>query len=177
MDRDREDALERLVSQYSALIRNVVFRVAGRAADSLTDDVEQRVRIALWRQTDREQSITYPASYIYRIAVRETVRAVRQELRLPTESLEAGDSRPADTTANPHASLERTQVGDQIRAAVAGLSIDRRRAVKAHLAGFDVREVMRMYGWDYQKARNLIARGMADLRIALSKFRGHSDES
>jgi DNA-directed RNA polymerase specialized sigma24 family protein len=40
-------------------------------------------------------------------------------------------------------------------------------AVRAHLAGFDVREVMRMNGWTYQKARNLIARGMAELREAL----------
>ena len=40
-------------------------------------------------------------------------------------------------------------------------------SVAAHLQGFDVREIMRAYGWTYQKARNLIARGMQDLREAL----------
>jgi DNA-directed RNA polymerase specialized sigma24 family protein len=44
---------------------------------------------------------------------------------------------------------------------------DRARAVKAHLAGFSVEEIMALCGWPYQRARNLIARGMADLRLAL----------
>ena len=41
--------------------------------------------------------------------------------------------------------------------------------MRAHLAGFDVQEIIGMYGWPYQKARNLIARGMADLRAALRR--------
>ena len=39
--------------------------------------------------------------------------------------------------------------------------------MRAHLMGFEVVEAMRMYGWPYQKARNLIARGIADLRASL----------
>ena len=44
---------------------------------------------------------------------------------------------------------------------------DRARAVRGHLAGFNVEELMTLYGWTYQRARNLIARGMADLRTEL----------
>ena len=54
-----------------------------------------------------------------------------------------------------------------VESRVSALAVDRQRAVRAHLAGFDVREIMRMHGWPYQKARNLIARGMAELRAAL----------
>jgi DNA-directed RNA polymerase specialized sigma24 family protein len=50
---------------------------------------------------------------------------------------------------------------------VASLAAERQRAVRAHLSGFDVQEIMAMHGWPYQKARNLIARGMAELREAL----------
>jgi DNA-directed RNA polymerase specialized sigma24 family protein len=39
--------------------------------------------------------------------------------------------------------------------------------VRAHLQGLSVAEIMALYGWSYQKARNLIARRMADLRGAL----------
>ena len=35
------------------------------------------------------------------------------------------------------------------------------------LAGFAVADIMTMHGWSYQKARNLVARGLADLRCAL----------
>jgi hypothetical protein len=41
--------------------------------------------------------------------------------------------------------------------------------VRAHLAGFDVRDIMEMWGWTYQTARHAIARGMADLRVALRR--------
>jgi DNA-directed RNA polymerase specialized sigma24 family protein len=44
---------------------------------------------------------------------------------------------------------------------------ERREAVQAHLAGYDVNEIMRMFGWNYQKARNLVGRGMMDLRAML----------
>ena len=47
------------------------------------------------------------------------------------------------------------------------LAPDRARAVRGHLAGLDAHELMQLYGWSYQRTRNLVARGMADLRDAL----------
>jgi DNA-directed RNA polymerase specialized sigma24 family protein len=41
--------------------------------------------------------------------------------------------------------------------------------VRAHLAGFQFQEIMIRFGWSYQRARNLISRGMADLRKALDR--------
>jgi hypothetical protein len=43
--------------------------------------------------------------------------------------------------------------------------------VQGYLAGFSVPELMTMYGWSYERARNLSARGMADLRARL-RMRG-----
>jgi DNA-directed RNA polymerase specialized sigma24 family protein len=39
--------------------------------------------------------------------------------------------------------------------------------VRAHLGGWSVQEIMDLTGWSYQKTRNLVARGMTDLRAAL----------
>lgn len=61
---------------------------------------------------------------------------------------------------------------ERIAKALASLAPDRRKAVRAHLAGFDVNEIMTMYGWPYQKARNLITRGVADLRARLEGIHG-----
>jgi len=47
------------------------------------------------------------------------------------------------------------------------LAPDRQNAVRAHLAGFQFQEIMDRFGWTYQRARNLICRGMADLRKSL----------
>lgn len=160
----RETRFEGMVRQYGRLISTVVARVGGQATSLFREDIEQQVLIELWRQVDREQKIDHPSSYLYRAAVRETVRVLKRELSReantpPAEGAGVGES--------PFQSLAVKEQAAQVEACVAALPIDRQRAVRAHLAGFDVRELMRMHGWPYQKARNLIARGMAELRAAL----------
>lgn len=158
---------EDLVERYGRLISSVVARVGGRAAGLVQEDVEQRVLLALWKQVEREQTIDHPSSYIYRAAVRETVRVLREEDMPPAEPVGDHPEAAGAGAGDPYQALEAREQAAQIEAGLNGLQPDRARAVRAHLAGFEVGEIMAMYGWPYQKARNLIARGMADLRDAL----------
>ena len=160
----RETRFEGMVRQYGRLISSVVARVGGQATSLFREDIEQQVLIELWRQVDREQKIDHPSSYLYRAAVRETVRVLKRELSREASASGAEEMRGGES---PFQSLAVKEQAEQVEACVAALPADRQRAVRAHLAGFDVREVMRMHGWPYQKARNLIARGMAELRAAL----------
>lgn len=163
-----DSELELLVRRFSRLVRAVAARVGGSAGRQLADDVEQEVFVSLWKQLQREQSIDNPSSYIYRSAVRETVRLLSRGGRAGTveEDAAAGISDPAATPDERVVSRERREA---LADAIQSLSIDRRRAVQAYLAGFSVAETMNMYGWSYQRARNLSARGMTDLRAALRK--------
>ena len=68
---------------------------------------------------------------------------------------------------DPHRMLESKESKSFIYACIDLLETSRQRAVRAHRAGFEVTEVMEMYGWPYNKARNLIARGMAELRQSI----------
>jgi RNA polymerase sigma-70 factor (ECF subfamily) len=134
--------------------------------DVVVDDVEQNVAIALWRAMPGEQTPRHPASYLYRAAVRETVRVLRSRHEAGrVELLE--DHR--DQSPAPEKILESKELGMTIREALSQLAPARRRAVQAHLMGFDVREIMDSQDWSYNRARNLIARGMADLRRELEK--------
>ena len=167
---DPRARFEGLVRQYGRLISGVVRRVAGRSGDHVREDVEQKVLVALWRQIENEQTIDHPSSYIYRIAIRETVRMMRQETSRGQEPLEEeGPGMLPDPREDPYDSTARAEQRRQIESSLAELAEERQRAVRAHLAGFDVQEIMKMYGWAYQKARNLIARGMVDLRQALGR--------
>lgn len=158
--------LEALVRQFSRLVRAVAARVGGHRGRELAEDVEQRVFLNLWKQLKREQKIDNPASYIYRCAVRETVRLL--DMERPIETLDdpaaAAVEDAAPSPGDRAVARERAEV---LGTAIKQLPIDRRRAVQAYLAGFSVSETMKMYGWSYERARNLSARGMADLRIAL----------
>ena len=166
-----EAELKQLFHQYSRLIRSAVARVAGPSAAEICDDVEQKVLIGLWQAMPGEQMPDHPSSYIYRVAVRETVRSVR---RLQQSAALGPESDWTDPSAPPDAIVEAKELGRAIRAALSEVGADRRRAVMAHLAGYDVKEIMEMFEWPYNKARNLIARGMADLRRKLDA-RGYRD--
>jgi RNA polymerase sigma factor (sigma-70 family) len=167
-----EARLEHLVRDYARLVRHAIRSAGGGLAAAAAEDIEQNVFMALWQQVRREQAIDWPVSYIYQAAVRETVKAlgrIRRRREVSDEGLKV-DAGVSDRVPTPEQQLLRREQARRLEAAVAGLQPDRSRAVRAHLRGFSVQEIMALYGWDYQKARNLVARGMADLRAALSEM-------
>jgi DNA-directed RNA polymerase specialized sigma24 family protein len=55
----------------------------------------------------------------------------------------------------------------QINLALAQLPENRRRAVGLHLQGLTTAEIGALLGWSEPKARNLVHRGLKDLRQSL----------
>ena len=167
--RPKADAqLTALIEAYASLIRRAVRRVSGLRATDIQDDVHQNVVLALWQQLERGQTIERPASYIFRAAIRETVRLMRRDHGHASAALEDGE-RVAETAASsdPHRHLEDKERQQALMDCLETLEARRQLAVRAHLSGFTVTEIMEMFDWSYQRARHLIARGMADLRRAL----------
>jgi RNA polymerase sigma factor (sigma-70 family) len=163
----RDDSVvEEIVRKYGRLIRHAIRQAGGREGASLADDIEQSVIVSLWQQVAREQTIDHPASYIFKAAIRETVRAIRRE-RVRVDLAKASVSGPASQPMDPEQAAAARERREALAAALAGLAPDRARAVRAHLAGWSVQEIMELTGWTYQRTRNLVARGMADLRSAL----------
>ena len=161
-----EAAIEEIVRKYGRLIRHAIRQAGGRDAASLADDIEQTVIVNLWQQVAREQTIDHPASYIFKAAIRETVRAVRRQ-RAHDERATSHDVQPGVRQPDPEEIAASRQRREALAAALASLAPDRARAVRAHVAGWSVHEIMTLTGWSYERTRNLIARGMSDLRSAL----------
>ncbi len=161
-----EPELETLVRKFSRLVRAVAARVGGNQGREIADDVGQQVFLNLWKQLQREQSIANPSSYIYRCAVRETIRLLEVERRKAPGEGPAVEDLAVPAIGDVATSREQR---DALADALKSLPVDRRRAVQGYLAGFSVQELMTMYGWSYERARNLSARGMADLRARLSR--------
>jgi RNA polymerase sigma factor (sigma-70 family) len=161
------ERLEALVRDYGRLIASAVRRVGRSLPEHDRADVEQAILTSLWQQVAREQTIAHPSSYIFRAAIRETVRAVRQVRRRAEASLDDAGRVAADELGGPDALLGRREVREAVASALKQLPPDRARAARAHLAGLSPGEMQELYGWSYQRARNLVARGMADLWAAM----------
>lgn len=163
-----------LLHDYDRLIRGIVGRVGrrlGLTRDNFLsrEDIEQEVRLDLWKQVARGQQIDFPASYIYRATLRETLRMVRRNAAREMVSVEAsGAADKLVDVVDPFHALAAKEQFREIILAVRCLAPDRQSAVRAHLTGFGFHEIMGLYGWSYQRTRNLISRGMADLRKSLN---------
>lgn len=157
---------EELVRAYGRLVRGVVTRTAGTRAATLADDVEQEVLLALWKQVQAGRDIVNPAAYLYQAAARETVRMVRK-LRQTEHADVATIDVPATLETDAVTRLQALAVEARVREALQALPEARRVAVEAHLADLTFEDIMSMTGWSYNRTRNLVSRGMADLRQRL----------
>jgi RNA polymerase sigma factor (sigma-70 family) len=162
-----------LMSSYDRLIRGIVARVGrrlglGRDNFLARDDIAQEVRLELWKQVARGQTIDFPATYIYKATLRETLRALRRQAARDTVSVHDSKAEELQDPSDPFHAMAAKEQFREIILAIRLLTPERQHAVRAHLTGFAFHEIMRLYGWTYQKTRNLIARGMGDLRKSLN---------
>ena len=70
--------LQELLRHYGAFLRRTIARVCPRELGLSCDDIEQDARIALWTVLKSEREIAFPASYIYKVAISASVRAIRR---------------------------------------------------------------------------------------------------
>jgi RNA polymerase sigma factor (sigma-70 family) len=176
--RDDERRFEELVREYGELLRSAIARFCPRDAGISFSDIEQEARLRVWRALRSEREIRNLPSYLYRIAATATIDAVRaakarreEQLRLEEDDEGNEPTRlPASGAASPEEETARKEGIAIIRKAVATLPDPRRRAVGLFLQGFPPGEVARVLGWSEAKARNLVYRGMKDLRDELRRM-------
>ena len=162
--------LESLVERFGGMVRAVGTR-HGLEADDV-EELVQEVRIRLWhaRGEAGDRLAGIGSSYIYRTAVAaaiDMIRARRTRRGVPLAAVEGTGAavRPEDAADRE---LDRSELAQALKRALAGLSDSRRPAVRMYLAGYDHREIADLLGWSEPKARNLLYRGLADLREQLT---------
>lgn len=163
-------ALESVVARFGGLVRSVGAR--HRLSEADVDEVLQELRIRLWRAfPDGEQIERVNASYVYRTAASaslDLLRRRRSKASLRTDSVDdRRDSLP--DRREPHRELEGRELTERIVRALGEIPASRRPVVRMYLAGYSREEIARLLGWTDAKTRNLLYRGLADLRRRLGE--------
>jgi RNA polymerase sigma-70 factor (ECF subfamily) len=174
---DKEDRFNALLERYDQFLGATIARICPRDLGIQFADIQQEARLQLWRVIESEREISHPGSYIYRIAVSVTIKAVEkakarreEQLRLAQEEDEPAaplDLLATSTAQSPEAIAQRSQLLEKIERAMARLPENRRLAVGLYLKGMTTQEVADLMGWSEPKARNLAYRGLSDLREQL----------
>jgi RNA polymerase sigma-70 factor (ECF subfamily) len=171
-----EGRFDQLVKEFGLFLRNTIASVCPKNLGIQIDDIEQEARIRLWKALEKNVEIRDHASYIYRIAFTTTIDAIRRVKSRKEEQLTTTDSseeakEPAevvvDQRPSPHEKTETKQILDQVEKVLAAMDENRRSAIRLYLQGMTSFEIADVRGWSEPKARNLLYRGLKDLRTGL----------
>jgi len=164
-------ALERLLARFEALARRAA-RARGLDAAAV-DEVLQDVRIRLWRsQSSSEKIEGLGASYLLRVVASTVIDHLRAQRRRREASLDmvvAAPVAPEALQVSMQDFSEQNALAERLGRALEQLSPNRRLAVRLHLEGYERHEIGDMTGWTEAKVRNLIYRGLDDLRALLKE--------
>lgn len=169
---DIEERLEALLQEHGAWLRRTVRQTCPRDLSIQPEEVEQEVRLRLWRTLGRESELRHPASYLRRVVTTATIDAIRRVRARREDPLITRAEEPTNPVAidpvaadpSPEGVVADAQTGALIVECLNQLMENRRLAVKLYLQGFNYREVADLLEWSEAKARNLVSRGMRDLR-------------
>ncbi len=163
--------LARTTAQFEPLFRSLVHKYGLEPAEY--DELVQDVRIRLWRaQGSSEQMSGVSTSYVWRTAMAAAIDLLRRRRTLRETTMAHGadlNLLPDARAAAPDRDAEHGDLVTRVAAVIAELPQARRVAVRMHLAGYPREEIGRMLGWTEAKTRNLIYRGLTEVRARLTE--------
>ncbi len=165
-------ALDTVLQRFAGRVRAIGVQHGLQGSD--VEDLTQEVRLRLWKALESgEKILGAPASYIHRTAVSAALDVLRRRrarretparLSRPSGLARLGESPPADRM------MESLELQQAIGRAVETLIPARRSVVKMYLAGYGREEIADLLGWTEPKTRNLLYRGLGDLRDKLTEM-------
>jgi RNA polymerase sigma-70 factor (ECF subfamily) len=171
--------LHQLLADYGAKVRGLIESHGIGQYGIDPADIEQEVRIRLWKALERDRNAAFHTSYIQRVVLTTVIDAIRAANARPLDPLpdESGATAFIEPAAGPERAASGVEDFERIMACMAELPERRRKAVALHLQGFSLREIGQFSGTSEEAARKLLDRGMEALRerLAVTGF-GEIDE-
>lgn len=163
-------ALQELIVRFEGFIRRTAGRHGLSGGD--VDEVVQDLRVRIWKAFGTSELIrrAKPA-YLYRAAVSASLdiirrRRTRRDSAVSLDELHSGAG--ADPRNVPEERIAVSELSRAVHESLALLQESRRSVVRLHLAGYDRFEIAELLGWTEGKTRNLLYRGLEDLRQILA---------
>jgi RNA polymerase sigma-70 factor, ECF subfamily len=170
------DALENLITRFRLLVRRAARRRG--LSDAVLDELCQDVRIRVWQALRTGEQISAAhASYVYRTALSAALdmvrrRRARREEQWVTwrEEGEAGDAAELSvSTPGAEAGVNQQELEARVEHVVSSLPEPRDVVVRLYLAGYGRKDMAELLGWTEGKTRNLLHRGLVELRTKLQE--------
>lgn len=173
MDRDpeRDQRILDLIRDFSDFIRVQILLCRPSKFGLDPEDIAQNVKIKIWKLFSGEKKVTHYPSYIRKIVSSAVIDELRRLRREDILYVPEGDSRIEESRyayVPDETRLKNLEMA--VAKAVDGLIRSRREVVKLYLLNLSVPEIADYLHWSRDKTRNLLYRGLADLRKRLREM-------
>jgi RNA polymerase sigma-70 factor (ECF subfamily) len=167
-DKKKEDELRSILDRFSGLIRVHIIKFNPQRFGLDPDDISQEIRIKIWRLLHDEKNIKNYASYIKKIVNSSVIDVLRKWKRDEGIMLLEKQKKVSEIKRDYPASLSLEEhLKDTVAQAVDSLIESRRKVVRLYLLDMTIEEISAFYNWSTNKTRNLLYRGLADLKSIL----------
>ena len=157
-----------IVEQFSQFMRIHIQKFEPQRKGIDPDDILQEVKIKIWNVLTNEKKIENYASYIRKIvnsSVIDHLRRIRREERILFSEIQRKIAERRGTYKKKI--IDEKNYKDILRQSIDSLLDSRSKVVKLYLLNMTLEEISKFFNWSPHKTRNLLYRGLNDLKKLL----------
>jgi RNA polymerase sigma-70 factor (ECF subfamily) len=171
MQKESTAETEKFLSEISLTVRTVLARKFPTLPWNEKEDIEQEVRLKLWKILTSGKKLDRPGSYLWKVVYTTALDLLNGKGKeLPLDAASGMKREPRAEVDWPGAD----QMLDLDRRLEA-LSRNRRIVLKLGLTGLDLGEIAVHLGWSRARVRHLHYRGLNDLKKMIQREREDDD--
>jgi len=166
--KDKTQEFEAVLDKFSSFIRANIhkFNIQKKGLDP--DDIYQEVRIKIWKLLCGEKKIESYASYIRKVVdstVIDQLRKLRREEGIIIVEKQEKIAEQKRNYSENNFNLEESKriIGETVDSLIES----RKKVVRLFLLNMSIEEISSVYNWSQDKTRNLLYRGLSDLKRKL----------
>jgi RNA polymerase sigma-70 factor (ECF subfamily) len=160
--------LEAVLENFSSFIRIHIgkFNLPRFGLDP--EDISQEINIKIWKLLNNEKEISNYPSYIKKIVHSSVIDFLRKWKREDRIFFQEKQKKISEIKRDYHTGCQQEdQMKEAIAEATNSLIESRRKVVKLFLLDMNIEEISAFYNWSQNKTRNLLYRGLSDLKRIL----------
>jgi len=170
MNRDEEKIkeFEAIINRFSRFVKANIYKFNIQKNGIDPDDILQEVKIKIWKILEDEKKIKNYASYIRKIVNSSVIDQIRKLRREKGIFIHEKHKWVSEQKRNYITDISHDiNAKEIISQAVDSLIESRRKVVKLYLFNMTIEEIATFLKWSKDKTRNLLYRGLSDLKKRL----------
>jgi RNA polymerase sigma factor (sigma-70 family) len=169
-NKDKDDEFKALLNRFAVLIKIQINKFNPQKFGLDPEDVSQEIKIKIWKILHDEKEIKNYPSYIRKIINSSVIDLLRKWKREENIFIYEQQRKVSETKKDYSTELSKEDsLRETIGEAIKLLIESRRKVVKLFLLGMTIEEISAYFNWSKDKTRNLLYRGLADLKKILKK--------